>query len=233
VKSNRAIHTGLGLEQEITRQLEVSVDGFYKKLDNLVDRSSRTNQYTNESVGYAAGGELLLKYKPDERFFGWAAYTLSRSVRTDEPGDKEILTPFDQTHVLTVLGNVRLGRGWEVGARFRLVSGNLVTPYVCDPSQVGCNPNRLNAIFHSPSGQYDPLAFGGTYSERLPLFHQLDLRMDKTWSFKRWRLSFYLDIQNVYNHQSAEGISYSYNFTKREYVTGLPFLPTVGFRGDF
>ncbi len=50
---------------------------------------------------------MLLKYKPDDRFFGWAAYTLSRSVRTDGPGEEEHPTPWDQTHVLTVLGNCR------------------------------------------------------------------------------------------------------------------------------
>jgi TonB family protein len=233
LKSNRAVHVGLGVEQEITKQLEVSVDGYYKHLDDLVDQSRFTGDYTNDTVGYAAGGEILLKYKPDERFFGWAAYTLSRSVRQDEPGDPEVLTAFDQTHVLTVLGNVRLGRGWEVGARFRLVSGNPVTPFVCDPTQPGCNPNRLNAIFDAAANQYQPLAFGGDYSERLPLFHQLDVRMDKTWQFKHWKLSFYLDIQNIYNHQNPEGISYNYNYTKREIVTGLPFLPTIGFRGDF
>ncbi len=51
--------------------------------------------------------------------------------------------------------------------------------------------------------------------------------------FKRWQLGLYLDVQNVYNYQAAEGISYNFNYTKREYVTGLPFLPTLGLRGDF
>ena len=37
----------------------------------------------------------------------------------------EQLFNFDQTHILTVLGSYRLGRGWEFGARFRLVSGSL------------------------------------------------------------------------------------------------------------
>jgi hypothetical protein len=154
-------------------------------------------------------------------------------VRKDGPDEEEALTPFDQTHVLTVLGSLRLGRGWEVGARFRLVSGNLETPYVCDPEQKGCKPNRLNAVYHATSARYLPLQFGGDYSERMPLFHQLDVRLDKTWRFKRWQLAFYVDVQNVYNHQAVEGISYNYNFTKREYVTGLPFLPTIGLRGDF
>ena len=30
------------------------------------------------------GAETLLKYKPDKRFFGWLAYTLSRSARTED-----------------------------------------------------------------------------------------------------------------------------------------------------
>jgi TonB family protein len=233
LESNRAVHYGLGIEQEIAPQIEVTVDGFYKQLDRLVVFSAQKDDYINEGTGYAVGGEVLLKYKPDERFFGWAAYTLSRSVRTDGPDDEEHLSPFDQTHVLTVLGSLRLGRGWEVGARFRLVSGNLETPYVCDPEQKQCNPNRLNAIYHASSARYSPIPLGGDNSERMPLFHQLDLRVDKTWRFKKWQLGFYVDVQNVYNHAAAEGISYNFNYTKREYVTGLPFLPTFGLRGDF
>ncbi|WP_438010717.1 TonB-dependent receptor [Sorangium sp. So ce321] len=233
LKSNRAIHYGLGVEQELTPQIDVTVDGFYKALDRLVVFSPEKEGYANDGTGYAVGGELLLKYKPDERFFGWAAYTLSRSVRTDGPGEEEHPTPYDQTHVLTVLGSLRLGRGWELGARFRLVSGNLQTPYVCDPEEKGCNPNRVNAIYHASSARYSPIPLGGDYSERMPLFHQLDIRADKTWKFKDWQLGLYLDIQNVYNHAAAEGISYNFNYTKREYVTGLPFLPTLGLRGDF
>ena len=59
-----------------------------------------------------------------------------------------------------------------------------------------------------------------------------DLRADKTWKFKSWQLSFYVDIQNVYNHGNTEGLSYNYNYTKREFVTGLPFLPSIGLRGE-
>ena len=234
VKSNRSVHYGLGVEQELTKQLEVGVEGFYKDLDQLVVSSPRLGgqEFANDGTGYAAGGELLLKYKPDDRFFGWAAYTLSRSARMDAPDEEEYLTPFDQTHVLTVLGSIKVGRGWEVGARFRLVSGNLVTPIVCNPEEAGCIANRLNSIYHAPSTTYSPLAFGSDNSERLPMFHQLDIRGDKTWTFKTWKLSLYVDIQNVYNHGNAEGLSYNYNYTKRQYVTGLPFLPSFGLRGE-
>ena len=39
---------------------------------------------------------------------------------------------------------------------------------------------------------------------RLPAFNQLDLRVDKTFLFKRWVLKVYLDITNVYNHANVE-----------------------------
>lgn len=232
VKSNRAVHYGVGVEQEITQQLEVSVEGYAKQLDQLVTRAT-TGEYTNDGTGYAVGGEVLLKYKPDERFFGWAAYTLSRSVRSDPITGVNELSPYDQTHVLTVVGSVRLPRGFEVGARFRLSSGNLQTPYVCDPESVGCNPTRLNSVYHAPSGTYIPIPYSDDYVERLPLFHQLDIRADKTWQFKKWQLSMYLDIQNIYNRQGPEGISYNFDYTKRRYVTGLPILPSFGLRGEF
>lgn len=237
LKSNRAIHYSLGMEQELTRQIEVSGEAFFKQLDALVvatpSAAGAGSDYRNSGYGQVIGGEFLVKYKPDDRFFGWAAYTLSRATRVDGPGQEERLLNFDQTHILTVLGSYRLGHGWEFGARFRLVSGNLVTPNVCNVEDLSCDPARTNALFHAPSGVYTPIPFSGPASERLPLFHQLDLRIDKRWKFKRWQLSAYLDVQNVYNSQNTEAIQYNFNYTARQYVTGLPILPSIGIRGEF
>ncbi|WP_394842496.1 TonB family protein [Pendulispora brunnea] len=215
LRSNRAYHYSLGVEQEFTQNIEASLEGYYKQLDRLV-----ISDHGNSGTGQAYGMEVLLRYKPDARFFGWLAYTLSRSTRKDTPQDDERLSPFSQTHILTVLGSYRLGRGWEFGARFRLVSGSLYTP--------------------STYGFYDenagvPLALQSypPYSARMPLFHQLDIRVDKSWKFKDWQFSVYADIQNVYNHGNVEGVSYNYNYTQNTFATGLPFLPSLGMRGEF
>ncbi|AGP35719.1 TonB-dependent receptor domain-containing protein [Sorangium cellulosum] len=237
LKSTRALHYAAGVEQEITRHIEASAEGFYKQLDALVVGVNRPGSiqldYQNAGSGRVIGGEFLLKYKPDDRFFGWAAYTLSRSTRVPGLGEPERLVSFDQTHILTVLGSYRLGDGWEFGARFRLVSGNLVTPNVCNVNAQSCDAYRTNALFYAPTGTYTPIPFSGPSSERLPPFHQLDLRLDKSWKFKRWQLSAYLDVQNVYNNANSEAIQYNYNYTARQYVTGLPILPSFGLRGEF
>ena len=197
--SNRAVHYGLGAEQELSRQVEVSVEGFYKDMSRLVSRSANSQgafTYGNQGLGSVIGLETLIKYKPDKRFFGWIAYTLSRSVRQANADAPERLFQFDQTHNLILLGSYRLGRGWEFGARFRIVSGSLVTPVVPAPA--------LPALYAADAGSYARIS-GQPYSRRLPLFHQLDMRVDKTWQFEAWRFSSYLDIYNVYNNQAVEG----------------------------
>jgi outer membrane receptor protein involved in Fe transport len=239
LSSNRAIHYGLGVEQEITRQFEASLEGFYKQLDDLVfsgnSASGALVEYANSGDGSVVGGELLLRYKPDEHFFGWLAYTLSRSVRRRTPDAETVPVFWDQTHILTMLGSYRLGHGWEFGARsrFRLVSGNLADPNVCNFADEACDPLRINALYHAASGSYTPIRFGGDNSERLPVYHTLDVRVDKVIQFALWKLSIYLDIQNVYNNQNVEAISYDYRFSTRQYVTGIPILPSFGLRGEF
>ncbi len=212
--SNRALHYGLGVEREVTRNIELGVEGFYKQLDHLVTAGAG-----NIATGRAFGMETLLRYKPDDRFFGWLAYTLSRSVRRDSPGEPERLARFDQTHILTVLGSYRLGRGWEIGGRFRLVSGSLTTP-------------NTYGFYDENAGANLPLQQYPVLGARLPVFHQLDIRVDKTWQFKSWRLSAYLDVQNAYNQGNVEGVSYNYDFTRSTFAQGLPILPSLGVRGE-
>lgn len=225
LRSNRALHYSLGIEQELSEQLDMSLEGFYKDFDHLVAtaRPEELVRYANHGLGKSYGLEALLRYKPDKYFFGWIAYTLSRSERRDYPGDAPYLIPYDQTHNLTLLGSVRLGRGWEFGLRFRVISGSLMTPVRAAPS--------LPAIYAADAGAYVPLE-AQRYSQRLPLFHQLDLRLDKRWQIGRLRFSTYLDVYNAYNNPAVEALSYDFNFAHQTQLRGIPILPSVGVRGE-
>jgi TonB family protein len=226
IESNRSEHYTVGVEQELTEQIEVSLEGYYKHLDNLVARRPSLTgfSYDNVGEGYVVGAETRVKYNPDKRFFGWIAYTLSRSIRRDRPELDERLFEFDQTHNLTALGSYRLGRGWEFGARFRIISGPLATPVFAHPS--------LASLYAADAATYTPLQ-GPPFSQRLPLFHQMDVRIDKSWQFEYWRLSAFMDIQNVYNNPAVEALAYNYDFTSSSYTTGIPIIPSVGVRGEF
>jgi len=225
VGSPSAVHTSLGIEQEISRPLEFSIEGFYKDLNNLVvpvaaaDQSTNGQSYQNIGSGRIYGSEFLLRYKPEGRFFGWIAYTLSRSERRDADNGAMYIYDYDQTHILTALGSYKLGRGWQAGARFRYISGTPYTPV-------------LGGVMDYDAGTYAPINSGNLNSGRTGAFHQLDLRIDKTWTFSAWKLSAYLDVQNTYLHQNPEGVSYNYNYSQSSALTGIPFLPIIGLRGE-
>jgi len=222
LRSNRAVHYSLGLEQELSEQVDVSVEGFYKDLSDLVVRtpaSDGTLGYKNVGDGKVIGAETLVRWKPGGRFFGWLAYTLSRSTRHNGPDAPERLFQYDQTHILTVLGSYNLGRGWQLGGRFRYVSGNPYTP---------C----LGGVLQAGAGVYSCRS-GPLLSQRMPAFNQLDVRVDKTWQFASWKLTTYLDVQNAYNRANPEAALYNFNYTQVRYQSGLPIIPSLGVRGEF
>jgi TonB family protein len=210
--SNRALHYDVGVEHVFTRNVEASLEGFYKQLDNLVETG-----LGNTGSGVVYGAETLIRYKPDERFFGWIAYTLSRSLRRDAPGAPLRIFEYDETHVLTALGSYRIGRGWELGMRYRLSSGFMYTP-------------NAYGFYDENVGAYLPLSAYPTDGSRLPLFHSLDIRVDKTWQFGWGKLSAYLDVLNVYDQGNADGLTYDFNYTHSAYANDLPIIPSIGLR---
>ena len=223
-----AIHYSLGVEQQITDDIEVGLEGFYKDIsrlpvssDKIVERDGQLvpERYNNDGLGQVYGLEFMLKHKPTDRFFGWISYTLMQSSRVDHPGEDKRLFDFDQTHILTIVGSLVLGRGWEAGIRFRLVSGNPITPIA-------------GAAYDADSDIYWPMR-GKTNSDRLPMFHQLDVRIDKSWKFKYLKFGVYIDVQNVYNHSNVEAYDYNYDYSQRVYFTGLPILPSLGLKLEY
>jgi TonB family protein len=211
----------LGVEFDPTPTLHIEALGFYNDLRQRVVRSDQIARvpFDNDGVGRVYGGELLVRQELWKGLFGWISYTLSRSERRDHPDQPWRLFQFDQTHILTIIASYKLPKGFQIGARFRYVTGNPQTPVV--GSYVNGNTGGYQAIY------------GATYSTRLPDFHQLDIRGDKTFTFNRWKLSIYLDIQNVYNNRGSEGLQYNFDFTQNQPLAGLPFIPALGIRGDF
>ena len=120
---------------------------------------------------------------------------------------------------MNVTGGYKLGNGWDVGSTFRLVSGNPRTPIIA-------------SVYDANNDYYRPI-YGKVNSARDALFHQLSIRVEKNWKFKAWQIAGYLDVQNIYNHRSQEGLQYSYDYARSKPVQGLPILPSLGLRGEF
>jgi hypothetical protein len=219
IKASRAVHVSTGGEYRIVEGISIGLEGFYKYLFQRVvgTEYAQPPYFINDGIGRIFGLELLAKAQPKGRFFGYLAYTLSRSERRDR-NDRWRLFDNDQPHILTATGAYRPGRGWEFGATFRLISGNPMTPIVGGTNDLS-------------TGNYWPI-YGPINATRNRLFHRLDLRIEKQWKFKYWSLALYLDLQNAYNRANQEGLLYDYRLEKSTVLSGLPILPVLGLRGE-
>jgi TonB family protein len=219
-----ALHGSGGGVFKITGTLSLEVIGFYKRLYDLVARNALPSPPVAQAleqtgIGRSYGGQFLLRQELVNGFFGWISYTVSRSERKDRPDANWRLFDYDQTHVLTILGSYDLWHGLQVGLRFRYATGVPRTPV-------------LGGWLNSQTNQYEPI-YGVQNSIRIPSFYSLDARVEKGLVWKRVRFEVFLDVQNVSNRKNPEEMTYSGDFSRRDYITGLPILAVAGVRLEF
>ena len=200
ITSNQAV---LGGEYHLGSYLHFSVEGFYKSYSSypiselegisLASKGTEYGQVGAEAVlstgeGRAYGAEVVARLMPWHQFSATATYTLFRSEFTDKAG---IYRPssWDTRQMLNLLLSYRLGKSWYLSASWRYSGG---APYT--PIDMELSTNK--AAWMVTNRAYPDYARFNTL--RLPAKHQLDLRLDKEFYFKRWMLNLYLDVQNAY-----------------------------------
>jgi hypothetical protein len=189
--------------------------GLFGIARELVDTQLGSYTY-REAIGkgYAYGVELIAR-KSAGPFTGWIAYTYSRSLRQNPlRGEEYYPYVLDQPNTLTIIASRLIGSSWRIGGRFRYATGNPFTPV-------------MTAVYDPNKDKYVAVD-GPLLSERLPDFFQVDLRIDKAWKRSWGLLDLYIDVQNVTNRSNAEGVTYSSDFSMRNYTTGLPVFPSIG-----
>jgi TonB family protein len=226
--AQKATHYSAGVEYKPCSWLGLDATGFYRDLSNLVSSTDATIQkdgvqkavvYDNQGGGRAYGLELVARHEFAHNFTGWLAYTLSRSERRDSGKTDYRLLDFDQTHILTALGSYVLPRHWMVSGRFRLVSGLPYTPV-------------KGAAYDAYDDQYKP-SYGQVNSARMGMFAQLDVRLDKSWTYKTWILGMYLDTQNLFNRTNPSQYNYSFNYRQTTVQPVLPVMAILGVKAEF
>jgi outer membrane receptor protein involved in Fe transport len=221
LNSARADHFLAGARFVLLPTLSTEVTGFYTMSAGLAARTDAPTPPLAEALeqtgmGRSYGVQILVRKELSDGIFGWVGYTLSRAERQDHPDDRWRLFDYDQTHVFTALVSWAIGKGFEVGARFRTATGYPRTPVA-------------GAYFDARTNTWQP-NFGVQNTIRIPAFVALDLRGSKVWKLGPTELEVYLDVQNVTNRQNPEEIVYNYDYTQKSYITGLPILPSLGLR---
>lgn len=187
-----------------------TLEAFYKKYKNypssirngiaLANLGADFGVIGNEPVisnakGRAFGLEFLAQQRLFNNFYGIASLTLVRSEFTNPNTEGFIPSSWDNKVILSLTAGKRFNNDWELGMRWRYLGGTPYTPYDVDQSSLIKNWDLRG----QPILDYSQInAF------RLAAFHQLDLRLDKKYYFKKWNLNWYVDIQNAYNFQAEQ-----------------------------
>ncbi len=218
----RSQQSVIGVEQQITSSLSADLQGYYNwryALAEVSTSASQDVQVANTGRGNVWGLELLVRQEVTKRMYGWLAYTLSRSTESVAAGQPYVPSAFDETHILTLVASYKFDYDIQVGLRFRYATGTPSTPIT-------------GATFDADILGYNPVS-GTAGSTRQPPFNQLDIRIEKFWTFPLWAFSAFVDVQNVYNAENPATILYSFNYSQTAVVRGLPILPTLGVAGHF
>ncbi|HEX3758076.1 MAG TPA: TonB-dependent receptor, partial [Kofleriaceae bacterium] len=214
LRPERATQVIAGLEHQVRDGFRVQTSLYYTDRSHLIT-SDAQGVLGNQGRGTTYGAELLATLR-DGPWFGWLSYSYSHSTRVDYPGAPEQLFQYDQPHSLNAAASWRHG-AWQLGARFELYSGTPYTPVV-------------GSTYDSDSNVYTP-SYGPANSQRTPIHHQLDLRVDHTWQVGRMALTGFIDVQNVYLNDTITSYSYNYDYSQSYAFTGLPIIPSLGLRG--
>jgi hypothetical protein len=208
-------HIVSGIEWLPNESSKLTVEGFFKYYRNypfsvndsvsISSKGADFGTFGDEEVlsiaeGRAYGMEILYRNRD---LFGTnvtLSYTLVRS-ETEAfrenilANGKWVSTAWDNRHLLNILAIREFKNNWRLGMKWRFVGGIPYTPFdKIESSYVQAwNARRIGILDYSRFNQ-----------ERLPAFHQLDLRVDKEFFLKRLSLNFYVDIQNAYNFKAEE-----------------------------
>lgn len=230
VRIARAVQASTAVSVALSEGLSLDGGVFGRLRDNqdaggllLATREGATDPDRPGTFSSSYGLELMLRKRALGKLYGWVAYTLSWAERRqwqDRPGRRDVVAgDFDQRHILTLLASYALPRRWRIGGRFRLVSGSPYTEVV--------------GLVEQPGGSGPVRIDGGVNAARFPVFHQLDLRVDKRWIRPRIVYTAYIDVQNVYNRTNVEAYTYDSEYRRRIGSFALPIFPTIGFRIDY
>ena len=180
----------------------VSVEGYYKALNNLIDYKTGTSLVANlgktwesliekNGIGKGYGVEFFLQ-KSEGRFTGWLAYTLAwnRHQFLNINNGEWFNSNFDRRHTLNLVGNWKLSPAINLASNWTFNTGRPITVPI--------------ASYQTQQNNLLEFVYGNRNNYRLPNYHRMDLALN--WdrqSKKRQRTNTWsVGAYNIYNRQN-------------------------------
>jgi hypothetical protein len=241
-KLQKAQHLIVGIEQDISRNLTINLEVYYKNFSQLTNLN-RNKIYDEDNApagtpdsqkkdfiiekGYADGVDVSLKYDFN-RLYLWGAYSFAFVERYD--GFIWYYPHYDRRHNMNLLASYTLGEKmqWEVSVRWNFGTGFPFTETQGYFEKVRFD-GGINSNYLTENGllgiQYADLNKG-----RLPTYHRMDFNVKKKFFISENSiLEADLSVTNLYDRDNV----FYVNRVTNSVVYQLPFMPSFGLNLTF
>lgn len=252
-------HYVAGFEHTFGNGINFRADGYYKDISNLSPNFQNLRdpwevfpEQRNDIVKLtyrsadAKGIELFLKYDKGGLFSWWFSYALAHTeedikslefdgILTERTGMLPRIN--NQRHTFYADLNFRPNKNWHFNLSWQYYIGLPLTAYAYDNVNLPDANNTLHfyQIHHTFRG------------DEYPAYHRLDLRINRHFYFESSKLSAYLHLINLYNHENLKKFDVDVTNGNEELVPDgqggykyfrddtywLGFIPAIGISYEF
>ena len=245
VKPQNSHQFALGAVYQLKKGLDLSVEGFYKKMDHLLEykegasfigASTGWEEKVEMGTGWSYGTEFLLQ-KTTGKTTGWIGYTLSWANRQFENLNfgKKFNARYDRRHDISFVMTHRFSDRFDIGLTWVYGTGNAVTM----PTQTINSPILPLVNYNIREYEY----YGERNNFRMPSYHRLDVGFNfhkqKKHGIRTWNISLY----NAYSRQNPFFLFFDSTSDKEFQQTGktqvlkqfslFPIIPSFSYSFKF
>ena len=249
-KLQKANHYVLGTEIDLTSDLTMNLEGYWKQFTQLTNlnrnkmyEDNAENALENDLVkkdfmiedGDAYGFDLSLKYENRHWYF-WGVYALgfvNRNYEKYENGQVNLITyqpHFDRRHNVNLILTYTAGdlRQWEFSGRWNFGTGFPFTQ-VQGFYEFLSFQDGIYFDYTTTNGELGVI-FGDLNQGRLPTYHRFDIDVKRKFFFnEHTTLEVDLGVTNVYNRANV----FYVDLITYQTVHQLPVLPSLGMTLSF
>ncbi|MGB1041454.1 MAG: TonB-dependent receptor plug domain-containing protein, partial [Flavobacteriales bacterium] len=233
----------VGVAKTVKKQYEVSLEGYYKWMNNLIEYKDGASFFGSETdwqdkvesgKGWSYGGELLIE-KKQGKTTGWIGYTLSWTNRQFEEINFGEVFPYkyDRRHDIGIAVTHKFDKYKDRKGRDKWIDVGMVFVYgTGNATTLGLERYRSNdnGFFGSEVVHID-----GRNNYRMPNYHRLDLGVNIHTKKKRGERTWSFGVYNAYSRQNPFFLFFGYENNQRvlKQISLFPVLPSFSYNFKF
>lgn len=224
-----------GIEQRIGSAWRLNVAGYRRRdeqgfravdaevrIENNLVVTPTNPHYENALTGKTTGAEIVLERRSATGLNGWLSYAWNDTVLDDPRRAGHLAESFpsdyDQRHTMNAYVAYRWGGRTSLSARMRYGSNFPIVGYIEQDANGYLLSAQRNGI-------------------RLPAYSRLDLRADRTFTYRKSRLTLFMEVVNAMNRDNYRPDSPGINISTRRVFQPIeslfPLLPVAGVLIEF